>query len=174
MMKPRIEVDDGLVLLVQGQESRQPLHLLRGDMRSIQRLDSAAETLLFDLLCESGVVHRHVYALLLFHFGLLTLLLLLQFLLLRFLRGLAPRRLGLFVRLLGKDNAEIESLVDQCCLDLCQGLLDLIGLSGLMWSEELAHEEGKLQNFLATGHLSCISGFVIGLWERERLGHRLK
>ena len=87
-------------------------------MRRVQRFHSPAEALLLDLLCEPGVVHRHVNPLLLLRSGLLPLLLELQLLLLRLLCSLAPRRLGLLVGLLGKNDAEIEPLVDQSRLDL--------------------------------------------------------
>lgn len=60
MMKPRVQVDDRLVLLVESQEGGEPLNLLWGDMRGIQRLNAPAEIVLLDLLSETGVVHGHV------------------------------------------------------------------------------------------------------------------
>ena len=110
-------------------------------MRCIQRLDSSAEFLLHDLLGKACVVHRHVHALLLPLLCLLALLLLRHPLLLGPLRGLAPRPLGGLLRLLSEEDAQVEPLVHERCLDSGQGLLHLISFSSLILSEELAHEE---------------------------------
>lgn len=88
------------------------MHLLRGDMRSVQRLDSSAEIVFFYLLGEPGIVHGHVDSLLLLHLGLLALLLLSKLLLLRFLLRLSPLGFRRLIRLLSKDDTEIKSLVD--------------------------------------------------------------
>ena len=117
-MEPRVEVDDCLVVLVQGQECCKPLYLLFGDSRCIQRLDSSAEFILHDLLGKAVIIHRHVHALHLALLRLPALLLQLCPLFLGPLRHLFPRLLGILLRLLCKDVAQVEPLVHERCLDV--------------------------------------------------------
>ena len=118
VMQPRVEVHYGLVLLVQGQERGEPLDLLGSHVGSIQRLHSATEVLLVDLLGEPVVVHGHVHTLFLLLGRQLSLLLLLLLLLLGSFRGLPSWLFGVFFLLLGEDNAEVKAFVNKGCLDV--------------------------------------------------------
>lgn len=118
MMQPRIEVHNSLILLIEGQESGKSLNLLRSNVGSIQRLHSATEVLLVDLLGKPLIVHGHIDALLLLLSLQLSLLLLLVLLLLGSFCGLPSWFFGIFFLLFGEDDAEIKAFINKGCFDV--------------------------------------------------------
>ena len=87
-------------------------------MGSIQRLHSATEVLLVDLLGKPLIVHGHIDTLLLLLSSQLSLLLLLLLLLLRSFCGLPSWFLGIFLLLFGEDDAKIKAFVNKGCFDV--------------------------------------------------------
>ena len=93
------------------------------------------------------------------------------------LRGLALHPLGGLLRLLSEEDAQVEPLVHERCLDIGQGLLHLISFSSLVLSEELAHEEFEREDLLAGVWFACdhrLLWLVLCLGQSVALRHHVE
>jgi hypothetical protein len=99
VVHPSVQVNDRLILLVQGEVVSKTHDLVRSDRDSIQLCNSVTELLLDDLLCESRVMTHQI------NLGVLCL---------AGTSSLSILRLGLIIALLlSKHNTKVDAFVDQ-------------------------------------------------------------
>lgn len=141
-MQPGVKVYHRLIFLIKREVVRKAADLVRVYISCIDLLNSCAEFLLDDSLCEALVVAHHIHLLVLFNHIFLGLRCSLED------GSLTLRLLKVVLIVLGKNIAKVNTLVDQSRLNELECRINFVYLTIFMPAEKLAHEENQVQVFV--------------------------